>query len=116
MVHRGLWHRAGGGAGRAMGSRTTRGSVDAFSRARVLPEGEWALFTEGLESLKDRVEEEIEYGENLFPTRVPVFDVLTPEQKLGLLADVARALRDPAVPFPDHTAANEGAIAAVFDV
>jgi hypothetical protein len=44
-----------------------------------------------------------------------VFDVLQPDQKLALLADVALALRDPAVPIPRHTAANEGAIAAVFD-
>ncbi len=43
-----------------------------------------------------------------------MFDNLTPEQKLALLADITQALRDPATPMPNHTAANEGAIAAVF--
>src|SRR5258708_8881454 len=51
-----------------------------------------------------------------FETGIPVCDHLTPEQKLVLVADVAHALRDPAVPTPTHTAANEGAIAAVFSM
>jgi hypothetical protein len=81
---------------------------------RVLTEAEWALFSVGLDSLWDFIEDDRKEDTSLSETGVDVFDVLQPEQKLALLADVAQALRDPAIPRPRHTAANEGAIAAVF--
>jgi hypothetical protein len=81
---------------------------------RVLTDPEWDVFAAGLDLLRDAVEEDIAAGADDASTGVPVFDRLTPEQKLGLLAEVALALRDPAVPMPPHTAANEGAIMAVF--
>lgn len=81
---------------------------------RVLTEAEWALFAAGLDVLFDFVEDDIRDHADMAEFGVSSFDRLTPEQKLALLADVARALRDPAVPTPRHTAANEGAIASVF--
>lgn len=81
---------------------------------RVLDEAEWALFAAGLDLLWDEVERDISDGADDSDTGVGAFDRLTPEQKLALLAAVAAAVRDPAVPCPRHTAANEGAVAAVF--
>ena len=83
---------------------------------RVLTEAEWALFADGLEELWDVIEVDLEEGSTDSETGVHVFDNLQPEQKLALLADVAQALRDPAVPPPRHTAANEGTIAAVYTI
>jgi hypothetical protein len=81
---------------------------------RVLSEAEWALFRDGLDRLWDFIEDESKGERGLSETGVRVFDVLQPDQKLALLADVAVALRDPALAAPALTAANEGAIAAVF--
>jgi hypothetical protein len=83
---------------------------------RVLTEAEWALFRVGLEMLRDYIEDAGKDGCDLSQTDVHVFDVLQKEQKLALLADVAEALRDPAIAMPRHTAANEGTVAAVFAV
>src|SRR5690348_16992754 len=83
---------------------------------RALTEAEWALFSVGLDLLRASVEEDISAETNHADTGIAVFDRLTPEQKLALLADAALALRDPAIPTPRHTAANEGAIAAVFSM
>jgi len=83
---------------------------------RVLTEAEWELFRTGLDLLRDSIEEDIRAETDDADTGIPVFDRLTPEQKLTLLSDTTRALRDPAVPMPHHTAANEGAIAAVFSM
>src|SRR5262249_10813758 len=79
-------------------------------------EAEWTLFRVGLELLRDSIEEDIRTETDNSDTGIPVFEHLTPEQKLALLADTAHALRDPAVSVPHHTAANEGAIAAVFSM
>jgi hypothetical protein len=81
---------------------------------RVLTEAEWALFRVGLDALWDYIEDDRKEQAGLSDTGVRVFDALQPEQKLALLADVGQALRDPAIPTPHHTAANEGAIAGVF--
>ena len=81
---------------------------------RVLTDAEWEVFATGLDLLRDFIESDISAGEDDTDTGVPAFDRLTAEQKLALLADVAAAVRDPAVPMPRHTAANEGAIMAVF--
>lgn len=83
---------------------------------RVLTEPEWALFSTGLEELRFTIEEDIRSQTDDTETGVPVFDRLTPEQKLALMAETTQALRDPAVPMPPHTAVNEGAIAAVFSM
>src|SRR5262245_13630869 len=81
---------------------------------RVLTEVEWALFRAGLDVLRDFVEDDIRSNDTIVATGIRAFDDLTPEQKLALLADVAQALRDPKTPAPHHTAANEGATAAVI--
>jgi hypothetical protein len=83
---------------------------------RVLTEPEWALFRTGLDLLRDSVEEDLRAQTDDTDTGIPAFDRLTPEQQLALLADTARALRDPASPAPRHTAANEGALAAVLSL
>jgi hypothetical protein len=83
---------------------------------RVLTEAEWALFRAGLGLLRDSIEEDVRAETSDSDTGIPVFDRLTPGQQLALLADTAHALRDPATPVPHHTAANEGAIAAVFSM
>jgi hypothetical protein len=83
---------------------------------RVLTPSEWELFSTGLNLLRDSVEEDIRAQTDDTETGIPVFDRLTPEQRLALLAATAQALRDPATPTPRHTAANEGAIAAVFSM
>jgi hypothetical protein len=81
---------------------------------RVLAVAEWEVFKIGLSRLADAIKEDIADETNEWDTGVAVFDRLTPEQKLSLLADTASALSDPAVPAPYHTAANAGAIAAVL--
>ena len=73
---------------------------------RVLTEAEWSLFSTGLDLLRDTIEEDIRSETDGADTGIPVFDRLTPEQKLALLADTAQALRDPATPMPHHTAVN----------
>lgn len=82
---------------------------------RVLTETEWIVFCTGLDLLRDFVEQDIAAKEDNDCPGVDVFDRLTSEQKLVLLAEVASALRDPGISIPDHTAANEGAIMAVLD-
>lgn len=83
---------------------------------RVLTDPEWELFAAGLAPLRDEIDDDISGGTDDARTGIGVFDRLTPEQKLALLADTASALRDPAVPSAPHTAANEGAIAAVLSM
>src|SRR5690349_10646896 len=83
---------------------------------RVLTEAEWALFQAGVALLRDSVEEDIRGERDYTDTGIPVFDRLTAEQKLALLAETVHALRDPATPAPHHTASNEGTIAAVFSM
>ena len=81
---------------------------------RVLTEPEWEIFKTGLDHLRNSIESDISGQVDETDTGVPVFDRLTAEQKLALLADVAAALYEPSIPMPDHTAANEAAIVAVF--
>src|SRR5436305_976940 len=83
---------------------------------RVLTDPEWELYATGLDRLRDEVESDLSVGADDVETGVAAFDRLTAAQKLSLLADTALALRDPAVPPPRHTAANEGAIQAVFAI
>ncbi|HVK10886.1 MAG TPA: hypothetical protein VM597_19105 [Gemmataceae bacterium] len=81
---------------------------------RTLDLAEWAVFLEGLVLLWDLIEDEGRGANNLSHTAVAAFDELQPGQKLYVLAEVGRALSDPNVPAPFHTAANEAAVAAVF--
>jgi hypothetical protein len=81
---------------------------------RILTEPEWEVFSTGLDVIRDFVEQDIAAQEDIICTGVCVFDRLTAEQKLAMLAEVASALRDPAIPSPVHTAANEGTIMAVL--
>jgi hypothetical protein len=81
---------------------------------RVLTDAEWCLFEVGLDGLRDSIEVDISTQGDDTETGVSVFDRLTPEQQLVILADTASALRDPNIPTPRHTAANEATIAAVL--
>ncbi|QEL13677.1 hypothetical protein [Limnoglobus roseus] len=81
---------------------------------RVLTDAEWELFSVGLDLLVDFVQDDLDGQDDATETGAPAFDRLTAEQKFVILADVATALRDPAVPPPHHTAANEATIAAVL--
>jgi hypothetical protein len=63
---------------------------------RVLTEPEWALFRAGVDLLRDWIEEDIRH-ETDSEIGVAVFDRLTSEQKLALLAHTTVALRDPSV-------------------
>src|SRR5262245_14304245 len=82
---------------------------------RCLTPEEWALFAIGLQPLLDDIDDAIDAGRHAdLDTGVPVFDRLQSEQQLVLLADIAQALHDEGVKAPHHTAANEGAIAAVI--
>jgi hypothetical protein len=83
---------------------------------RVLSEPEWALFRTGVELLRDSIEQDLAADSDHTHTGIDIFDRLTAEQKLALLADTVGALRDPATPTPPDTDANEGAIAAVFSM
>jgi len=82
---------------------------------RVLTEAEWQLLAVGIAALWDRVEQDIFTERDDARVGIAVFDRLTAEQKLGLIAEVAVALRRPAVAAPDRTAAIEGTISAVFE-
>jgi len=81
---------------------------------RILSPEEWACFCRGLGSLRDEIESDLCCDSDDSESGVAIFDRLTPEQKLALLADVSSALRDPDVPIPPLTAINEGAVAAVL--
>jgi len=83
---------------------------------RVFDDAEWALYETGLDLLRDFIEDDIDSRSDTLQTGIAAFDHLTAEQKLTLLAETAKALRDSAVPTPHHTAANEGTIAAVFSM
>lgn len=81
---------------------------------RVLTEAEWEVFATGLDMLRAQIETDISAQADDVDTGIPVFDRLTAEQKLALLAEVARAVRDLTISMPHHTAANEGTIMAVL--
>jgi hypothetical protein len=83
---------------------------------RVLRNEEWEVFSTGLDLLRDMVEMDIHGDDDNAVAGVQVFDDLTAEQKLVVLADVAEALRSPSIPAPNFTATNEAAIAAVFSM
>src|SRR5262245_16347515 len=82
---------------------------------QVLRGDEWLLFRAGLDMLWDWVEESFD-NPNTYRVEIAAFDELQPGQKLALLAQVGRALRDAEEPAPDLTAPVEAAVAAVFTV
>ena len=82
---------------------------------RVLTEAESKVFRLGLKELLAFVESDISNQTDDANTGVLVFDRLTAEQKLTLLAEVTEAICDPKVAMPTHTAVNEGAIMAVLE-
>lgn len=81
---------------------------------RALTPEEWALFRLGLGLAWDAVEAVCDSAHPLAQTGVGAFDVLQSGQKLAVLAEVGKALSDPEVLPPRHTAANEAALAAVL--
>jgi hypothetical protein len=83
---------------------------------RIATDAEWNLLLFGLESLHDSIEIALLHPE-LGPMQrhLPPFDALTGEQQLMVLAEVAGSLRWKYAPIPEHTAAREAAVAAIFD-
>lgn len=82
---------------------------------RILGNAEWALFAMGMALLAEQIHIEGGKGSREPEAEDTFFDRLTPEQKLCEVHAAARALRLPELETPEHTAANEGAINAVFD-
>jgi len=80
---------------------------------RVLRGAERELFRVGLSTLWDDIESQ-EDDEEPGTTEVGGFDRLTRPERLALLAQLRKGLRDRGEPCPDLTALNEGAVAAVF--
>ena len=83
---------------------------------RAMTEAEWGVFRLGLAELVAHIEGDLIDETDSAQTGVKVFDRLTVEQKLALLADVADAMHNADVPMMDLTAASEGAVAAVLVV
>lgn len=81
---------------------------------RVLRGAEWALFRQGLSSLWDWVEDGVDGEDDLFDVGVKAFDRLQKNQKLSLLVEVGRALKDEATPCPELTSCVEATVAVVF--
>jgi hypothetical protein len=80
---------------------------------RVLRGAEWELFRVGLSTLWDDIESQPD-DEELGTTDVKALDRLSRQERLALLAQVAKGLHDRHEPCVDLTALNEAAIAAVF--
>lgn len=81
------------------------------SGKRVLTKAEWACLAGPLELYLDRlfIDDDSDVG-------VTVFDRLTAEQKLLILAETCEALCLPEIRAPDRTALNEATIAALFEL
>ena len=83
---------------------------------RVFTKAEWACLSGAVDILRDWIESDIEAGRDEPCSGIAVFDGLTSEQKLLILVETCEALVLPEIPAPDHTAANEATIAAVFSM
>jgi hypothetical protein len=91
------------------------GNVWRTSRKeRVLLGAEAALMRESMAFMWATIEEEAHGRADHWPFGVPVFDRLTCQQQLAMLADVGEALFREDVPAPELTAVNEGTIGAMF--
>jgi len=74
------------------------------------------LIREIVNSMADMIAAELDDGgdDDGFDYGIPVFDRLTPAQKLALLEQVLRQLLTPTDKPPELTAMNEGAVAAIY--
>jgi hypothetical protein len=87
--------------------RTSRGE-------RVLQGAEAALLRESIAFMVAAIEEEAYGHADHWSFGVPVFDRLSCQQQLAMLADVGEALFREDVPAPELSAVNEGTIGAMF--
>lgn len=84
------------------------------SGVRVLSPAELAIFVEAAAYLVDQAEECMYEGaDNDACTDVPVFNRLTPQQRIMQLAIVLDALTDEMCPRPQLTSVNEGTLGAM---
>lgn len=82
---------------------------------RVLTDGEWSYFSGGLAHLYHFVNEDISSPHlDLGSPGVALFDALTPEQKLHVLAEVGLAFRNPLAAPPGLSAAREATVGAIL--
>lgn len=89
---------------------------------RILKGAEGRLMRASLDSLVERLEDDICFAESLDHDQelvleefgVPLFDELDHGQKLVLLADVSKALFKRSVPWPRHTAVAEAAVYVLY--
>jgi len=79
---------------------------------RCLSEAEWALIAEGARWAYELLKDEIEVGYDPIVTDGVYFERLPKTQQIAVIRDTLNALLDPTGTPPDHTAANEGALAA----
>jgi hypothetical protein len=84
------------------------------SQERVLTSEEWECIRIGLESLRDYIHDDFDGEYGFAMTGVQVFDQLTSQQKLAILADTCEALTSEEVAAPKLTAVNEGTVAALL--
>ena len=81
--------------------------------ARVLQGAEAKLFREALGTIVDMVRDD---DEGIWQFDAPPFDILRPNQKLAVLAQVGTALLHENVPMPRLTAVLEAGVGAIYEV
>jgi hypothetical protein len=81
---------------------------------RTLAGAEAELIRDSAASMADMLQEEAEGLTDEWPCGVKLFDELSWQQRLALLARVAGALLKPDAPMPNLSAVNEAAVAAIF--
>lgn len=81
---------------------------------RTLAGAEAELIRESIANMIDMLREEADGLADEWPCGVKLFDELSWQQRLALLARVAGALLKPDAPMPNLSAVNEAAVAAVF--
>lgn len=79
---------------------------------RCLSEVEWELIAEGDREFYEALAADIDEGHDPIPEDGIYFENIPKPQQLAVVRDTLRALKDPQMPPPAHTAANEGALAA----
>ncbi|MEX2310229.1 MAG: hypothetical protein WD738_21860, partial [Pirellulales bacterium] len=81
---------------------------------RTLVGAEAELIRESVANMAEMLREEADGLADEWPCGVNLFDELSWQQRLALLARVAGALLKPDVPAPKLSAVNEAAVAAIF--
>src|SRR4051794_4489220 len=81
---------------------------------RTLLGAEAALLRESLGHVVGMIERDADIDES-WPFDIPVFDSLSWQQKIALLAHVTTALLREDVPMPELTAVSEAAVAVLFE-